>query len=398
MCRTLVKTNPSRLNEHSQYFIYLHFYSAVIDYTLTTEIMISVDQWRAAIGCFSPRREKLTPKPVSININNGQLFSIGVKIFIIISLCIILSGDVETNPGPTYEQILNELKAMRRDNNQHFKDLRDDISLLKSDINMVNEKVNRLTSDIDYVYDECYGEIQSLKSNVKRLEDSVESQARYSRRDNLIFHDIPCDENENNEKTRKKLIQILNDNVTNKTWTNDDFVRVHRLKSKQSAKQPIIARLVRTEDKFSILSARQNLRDGGYGVANDLTPVQRAELHTLRQQGKKAFYKSGRLIVDQSQRSSDSSSQQQQTEVDTDERPNFRFGTDRGRGIPTLKDKGIGVANDLTRNQRSELQTLKDKGQRGYYKNGQHHIDNNKQNQPKERSYLTGARRLGNNK
>ena len=64
----------------------------------------------------------------------------------------------------------------------------------------------------------------------------------------------------------------------------------------------------------------------------------------------------------------------------------------------TLKDKGIGVANDLTRNQRSELQALKDKGQKGYFKNGQLHIDNNKQNQPKERSYLTGARRLGNNR
>ena len=35
-----------------------------------------------------------------------------------------------------------------------------------------------------------------------------------------------------------------------------------------------------------------------------------------------------------------------------------------------LKKAGIGVANDLTSLQRSELSKLREKGQRGYYKNG----------------------------
>ena len=297
--------------------------------------MISVDQWRAVIGCFTPRRNKQAPKPGSINLNNRHLFSVGVKVFIVISLCILLSGDVETNPGPEYDDILNEIKAMRQDNDRHFKELRDDISQIKTEINMMKEKVDQTCIDIDYVYDECYGEIQSLKSTVKKLEFNVESQARYSRRDNLIFHDIDCDENENTESTRKKLVKILNDNVTDKQWTNNDFVRVHRLKTKQNTKQPVIARLVRTEDKFSILNARQKLRQSGFGVANDLTPVQRAELQTLRQQGKKGYFKNGRLIVDQSppSNSQHTNTASQQT-PDTSERGNFRFGSERGRGFP----------------------------------------------------------------
>ena len=299
--------------------------------------MISVDQWRAVIGCFAPRHNKQAPKPGSINLNNRHFFSVGVKVFIVISLCLLLSGDVETNPGPEYEEILNEIKAMRQDNNKHFKELRDDISHIKTEINKMKEKINQTFIDIDYVYDECYGEIQSLKSTIKKLEFNVESQARYSRRDNLIFHNIHCDENEKTDSTREKLVKILNNNVTDKIWTNNDFVRVHRLKTKQNTKQPVIARLVRTEDKFSILNARQKLRDSGFGVANDLTPVQRAELQTLRQQGKKGYFKNGRLIVDQSPpaNSQPTNSSSQQTRDDTSERGNFRFGSDPGRGFPS---------------------------------------------------------------
>ena len=46
------------------------------------------------------------------------------------ALCIILFGDIETNPGPgpDHDQILNELREIRKDNNQYFKKLREDIS------------------------------------------------------------------------------------------------------------------------------------------------------------------------------------------------------------------------------------------------------------------------------
>ena len=296
--------------------------------------MISVDQWRAVIGCFSPRRKKQKLKLSTITISNRQCVSIGVRAVILISLCIILSGDIETNPGPDYDQILNELKEIRKDNKQHFKELREDISCLKAEINTMKGKVDQAILDIDHIYDECYGEIQSLRSSVKQLEKNVENQERYSRRDNLIFHDIPCDENETSVTTREKLIDILNKNVTDKTWTNNDFVRVHRLKSKQGTTSPIIARLVRTEDKFLILNARQKLRDSSYGVANDLTPMQRHELHTLRQEGRKGYYKGGRLIVDQSSNGLNPNNSSQTTNEGTagGER-NFQFGS--GRGFPT---------------------------------------------------------------
>ena len=127
-----------------------------------------------------------------------------------ISLCIILSGDIETNPGPNHGQILNKSKAIRQGNNRLFKELREDISCLKAEINTMKEKMNQAITDIDHIYDECYREIQSLSSTVQQLEKNVETQDRYSRRDNLIFHDIPCDGNDNFASTREKLLAVLN--------------------------------------------------------------------------------------------------------------------------------------------------------------------------------------------
>ena len=94
------------------------------------------------------------------------------------------------------------------------------------------------------------------------------------------MYNIAHDTGENTAATKEKLINVINKN-TDKLWANSDFVRVHRLKSKQPENQPIIARLVNTDDKFRILKARHTLKDAGLGVSNDLIPKQRSELNNL---------------------------------------------------------------------------------------------------------------------
>ena len=228
-------------------------------------------------------------------------FSTGLRIALLISLCIILSGDVESNPGPeTLAEVMTELKAMRREIERNFQELRHDISTLKTDLRAVNEKVDKNRQDIDSVYDDLYNDIRILRSSVSNLEKQLEDQERYSRRDNVIIHGIPHHTGETPTSTRDTLLKVLNENVTDKVWTDSDFVRVHRLKTKHAERQPIIARLVRTDDKFLILNARPKLKEAELGVSNDLTPAQRNELNSLRQEGKRGFFKNGRLHIDRS--------------------------------------------------------------------------------------------------
>lgn len=259
--------------------------------------MICIQQWRAVIGCFC---RKPPTRKGKINILNVSLGSfVNMKVTLLFTLCIVLCGDVETNPGPhnNYQGILDELRIMRQENESNFKDLHQNISSLKSDLSALSKKVDQNSRDIDYVYDQHYGEIQSLRTTVSKLEKKLEDQERYSRRDNVIVYNIPHDTGETTTATRDKLVKVLNEN-TDKTWASSDFVRVHRLKSKQPDKQPIIARLVNTDDKFRILNSRQNLKDVGLGVSNDLTPNQRSELSRLKQEGKRGYFKNGQLHID----------------------------------------------------------------------------------------------------
>ena len=221
---------------------------------------------------------------------------------------IALAMDVETNPGPEYQNILEEIREFRKEHDKNFQCIMNDLSMVrkeiiqvKEDIDKCNEKIAKQSSYIDTIYDECYGDMQSMKQKIARMEAQIESQERYSRRENIILHGIPQESNETSEKTKEKVIEILNRNVSHKSWTKNDFVRVHRLKTKSQANQPVIVRLYKPDDKFDILRERKKLKDDGYGVANDLTLKQRQELNQLTLEGKRGYFRNGKLhIEDQS--------------------------------------------------------------------------------------------------
>ena len=93
---------------------------------------------------------------------------------------------------------------------------------------------------------------------------------------------------ENYETTRKRVTQIFNNNVKEKTWHENDIQRSHRLGNSNAKKpRPIIVRLVNFQDKLTILKARDDLKKCLIGVASDLTNKQRKELSKLKEKGQK---------------------------------------------------------------------------------------------------------------
>ena len=271
--------------------------------------MISIDQWRAAIGCFNPGRKSSWSTEVIVL--RGQPIRTGFRLVLALSLCIVLCGDVETNPGPGIDAVLKELREFRESSDLHFRtltgeitSLRSDFASLRHDLDTVTEKVKQTTHDLDSMYDECYGDIKSLKYQIGQLEQQIEHQERYSRRENLLFYDLPGEKEESHECTTEKLVKLLNESVSrsDRVWSKDDFVRVHRLKTRKSGTAPVIARFFRPNDKFCVLNSRKQLRDSGVGVSNDLTVSQREELNRLKQEGKRGFFKNGRLQIDHNYR------------------------------------------------------------------------------------------------
>ena len=66
--------------------------------------MISVQQWRATIGCYSPKLRESTVPIHKIIITRGNTPRLCVRLLIILAIHLALSNDVETNPGPTQSQ------------------------------------------------------------------------------------------------------------------------------------------------------------------------------------------------------------------------------------------------------------------------------------------------------
>ena len=270
-----------------------------------------------------------------------------MRLVLALSLAIVLCGDVEVNPGPSIEEVLKELRDFKTTTDDRLNTIKSDVSNLKTDLSNVKRDLDRTRkqtiADNDNIYDECQGQLWSVGSRIERLERKVEDHERYSRRDNLLFHDIPKEDGETPEQTKAKLLTVLNENVDGKEWSTDNhFVRVHRLKTK-SQNPPIIARFIKSDDKFRVLTAKQQLKDKGVGVSTDLTFNQREELRRCKLEGKDAYFKNGRLIVNP-RPSNVADSRSGRTDQGR-QGQNFRFGHGRGRGgFPSLgfpnRDRG----------------------------------------------------------
>ena len=94
-------------------------------------------------------------------------------------------------------------------------------------------------------------------------------------------------------------------------WKNADFVSVHRLRrtgqhrrrdhQQQDSPRPLIATFHHEDNKVLILrdrELREHLRQYGIRMAADLTPRQWERLQHFKQQGKVAYYRNGRLHVE----------------------------------------------------------------------------------------------------
>ena len=293
---------------------------------------------------------------------------------------LILAGDIESNPGPTLSQELQQVvDSINQNMNTKFDDMNRKIDVMgqslaevKTDVAKLNEKVSELERDMtDGMKDvndrmaiiECGQEsivqdqvttdetLASMADQIHKLEDELDRQEQYSRRENLLFHNIPLSDNESYTTMSKNIISMLNDYVPVKRWHESDIVRAHRNGRSTSDKPaPVIVRFSHFMDKLDILKARKDLHDQGIGVSNDLTKMQRQAIYNVKTESKglkRAFYRKGQLVIvdndpDQNYRPSHSNqsdttqrdnSTSRDQEYNSRRQPLDRPPTGRGRGL-----------------------------------------------------------------
>ena len=100
------------------------------------------------------------------------------------------------------------------------------------------------------------------------------------------------------------IADALNECSSSRTWEHSDIQRAHRIgarRQRNDQPRPLIVEFHRWSDRMEILNdgaLRDLLRQEGIRVTSDLTTRQRNEIQYYHQQGKFAYFKKGKLRVE----------------------------------------------------------------------------------------------------
>ena len=162
---------------------------------------------------------------------------------------------------------------------------------LSKTVEMMQTEVNSMRSDLTVQGEEMKilkEENQSLKyrqsiseSRIQRLEKTVSKQKEElidlksrSMRDNVVFYQIPEDNDERPQKTQELLYDFLEKEMNIADARESiKFDRVHRMGAKkQNQPRPIVAKCNPYSGKEKIMSSRSTLDDKVFGVSEQFPP------------------------------------------------------------------------------------------------------------------------------
>lgn len=189
----------------------------------------------------------------------------------VLSFQLILSRDVEENPGPDKEimhQILDsqnsiaiDIKEMKSGRRQ----MQASQTQLESDLQEMNKKFQRLAKALEG-FEWLNGKIRALVNAVKTLEAAVKKQEEKivdlenrSRRNNLLVFGYPEQDNEDSELLKNKITTDAFETRLGISVTS--LEKVHRIGCKKSGScRPVILRLFNFNEKPTILNNCKKLK------------------------------------------------------------------------------------------------------------------------------------------
>nr|XP_037273908.1 uncharacterized protein LOC119166690 [Rhipicephalus microplus] len=168
----------------------------------------------------------------------------------------LLSGDIETNPGPDMNKIMKQLQVIA----DEIKEER--LKSIEAKLEQVTLLENKITS--------CVSQVTNLQKTVQYLELKIDDLENRSRRSNLLVYGVP-EEADEHPKTLEQTIseQILKNILKIKPVPID---RMHRI-GKQNAQKPrpVMLKLFDFQDKVTILRNCTKLKSPTFSVGEDFS-------------------------------------------------------------------------------------------------------------------------------
>nr|KAG5697420.1 hypothetical protein BaRGS_008846 [Batillaria attramentaria]KAG5700090.1 hypothetical protein BaRGS_029840 [Batillaria attramentaria] len=263
---------------------------------------------------------------------------------------VITLSDIQRIIDQQTRVIDEKLGPLRAD----ISDVRTSVQAIATDIAELKQRTLTLETSCEKLsdrHDDLVESVEDLAEDLKdlqaRYEEEIDKLEAFSRRDNLRLFGLAETPNETFESCAAKVIECLQGTVPNKTWSEDDVVRAHRVGKKPNfssvasnttpKSRPMIVKFARWRDKMDILTkGRTALKAKGVNVAGDLTTRQHQKIQEHRDRGLRAYYKGSKLVVAgplQQRNDIDSFGRRRQDTVSSgDDNHQGRRATNRDRG------------------------------------------------------------------
>lgn len=188
-------------------------------------------------------------------------------------LLLLLSGDVETNPGPTLDELMQQLMAIT----SVVMEIKDGKAATDALIAETNARLATIEHRVDALSNMAASvaafetKIVSLEKNVNFLLGKVDDLENRSRRNNLLVYgikEIPDESTEGLENYVKREIfeGILGVHPS-------AIERIHRLGHWAANKtRPVILRFLDERDKCAVLSSCRRLKGSRISISEDFSP------------------------------------------------------------------------------------------------------------------------------
>ncbi|XP_070390645.1 uncharacterized protein [Dermacentor albipictus] len=184
-----------------------------------------------------------------------------------LAVLITLCGDVEENPGPEGQEMLNAIFAALKELQESEKKRDDTLSQMNSQLSRLDE-VLRISKANEQ-------KISVLEKSVKHFEKVLAAQDKKlndyedrARRNNLVVFGIPEKPDETSDMLEDMVVrQICHDRLGIVVKSLERIHRIGRLRNNKP--RPIILRLYNFREKDSIMKVCFKLKDTGVSISHD---------------------------------------------------------------------------------------------------------------------------------
>ena len=129
--------------------------------------------------------------------------------------------------------------------------------------------------------------IAKQKNDINSVEDELDRQCQYTRRETLVFSGDSIPAGENGEDCATEICELVNQKLGEDMQLTPASISIaHRLGKKPVAPSPdrrsIIVRFCRRKTKYSILNAARTIKPENLYINESLTPTRQKITHALR--------------------------------------------------------------------------------------------------------------------